>query len=110
MTNTNPARKRTAVVFAHALLHLLATVVVALLLSIALAGTNTIETFLTVDGGGLVGANLSAIAFHMIISALLWSLCVFSYASSAARERPNQQTNQGNVICIQMAKGISYCM
>jgi len=87
MTNTNPARKRTAVVFAHALLHLLATVVVALLLSIALAGTNTIETFLTVDGGGLVGANLSAIAFHMIISALLWSLCVFSYAFLKAPER-----------------------
>ena len=62
MTKTNPAR-RGSVLLLHASLHLLATVVVAFLYGIAIADMHIIQTFLTVDGGQLVSANLSAIGF-----------------------------------------------
>ncbi len=86
MTKTNPAR-RGSVLLLHASLHLLATVVVAFLYGIAIADMHIIQTFLTVDGGQLVSANLSAIGFHLVISALLWAVCVLSYQFLRAPER-----------------------
>ncbi|MEC9397186.1 MAG: hypothetical protein VX475_06200, partial [Myxococcota bacterium] len=78
MTKTNPAR-RGSVLLVHALFHLLATVVVAFLYGIAIANMQIIQAFLTIDGGQLASANLSAIGFHLAISALIWALCVLSY-------------------------------
>lgn len=86
MTKTNPAR-RGSVLLVHALFHLLATVVVAFLYGIAIANMQIIQAFLTIDGGQLASANLSAIGFHLAISALIWALCVLSYQFLRAPDR-----------------------